>query len=437
MPNPPEPPLDSSLRALLAGQQVFGRYRLDRVLGQGGMGVVWKAHDGEMNKEVALKFLLEAYARSPDAVSGLKREASRSQDLGHPGIVRIYDLQQDDRHVALSMELVEGHTLAALKCERPGRCFDPADVLPWIEQLGDVLRYAHDEVRVVHRDLKPGNLILTAAGRLKVLDFGIAQRLHHSQSADRTSVSSGYTLGYSSPQQLMGEPARADDDVYSFGATIYDLLTGRPPFFRGKIEMQVLQVTPPTMTERRAELGNTGGPIPTAWEEIVARCLVKERDERPTSARAVADALRSGLHTFVPAIAATRSPTTSRKSIAVPMPEIAPATDDVQDEAEEANRIELPAFSLLQPLRTLVVVLILAALAAATFHWLRRSWNNVPDAMASARDEFRDPAPQNAPPTRTASPSVHSATPHPAGSPAPFKPANIQPAPSLNSSRQP
>ncbi len=283
---------DSTLRLLVQGQRVFDRFVLESVLGQGGMGVVWKARDEALEKDVALKFILESRARDPEAVAGLKHETRRCQELRHAGIVAIYDLLQDSDRVAVSMEYVAGATLAARKVERETGCFDPADVLPWLDQLKDALTYAHRDARVVHRDLKPSNLILTPSGRLKVMDFGISQQLLETVAGTAGTRVEGISLPYGSPQQLLGERARVADDVYSLGATIYDLLTGKPPFFRGRLELQVLELKPSSMDERRTELNHSGAPIPRHWEEVIGAALSKEPGDRPASVAELVDALR-------------------------------------------------------------------------------------------------------------------------------------------------
>jgi len=294
MPELPAPHPDETLRRLTAGQRVFGRFLLEHVLGQGGMGVVWKARDEALEKVVALKFVLESRVCDPDAVAVLKHETRRCQELRHAGIVAIYDLHQDDEHVAVSMEYVAGATLAAHKADRGVGVFDPEELLPWLDQLDAALTYAHTEARVVHRDLKPSNLILTDTGRLKVMDFGISHQIAETIAGKTTTGVDGISLPYGSPQQLLGERARVADDIYSLGATIYDLLTGRPPFFRGKLDLQVLEIAPPPMGERRQELGRKGAPIPRQWEELVASSLAKEPESRPASVHEFVAALREG-----------------------------------------------------------------------------------------------------------------------------------------------
>jgi len=152
------------------------------------------------------------------------------------------------------------------------------------------LEYAHDHGLIVHRDLKPSNLMVDSRSRLKITDFGIARSI--SDSVSRVSVRQpGATSGsppYMSPQQVLGEPASVSDDIYSLGATLYDLLTGKPPFFSGNIYRQIEDVVPPSMADRRQvlEVANAAA-IPEIWEETVAACLAKNPADRPGSAREV------------------------------------------------------------------------------------------------------------------------------------------------------
>ena len=154
-----------------------------------------------------------------------------------------------------------------------------------VAQLCYALHYAHESVGIIHRDLKPANLLLNRGMELKISDFGIARTLADSMSriTGSTDAISG-TLPYMSPQQALGEPSTHLDDIYSIGATIYDLLTGRPPFFTGNLFEQIKATLPRTMKQRRIEFGNRSGkPIPTKWEKAVASCLAKNPASRPQS----------------------------------------------------------------------------------------------------------------------------------------------------------
>jgi serine/threonine protein kinase len=274
----------ATIRGFAPGQTLSGRYALDHILGTGGMGVVWLARDGELNRPIAMKFLPEMVVRDREAIADLKRETKRSLELTHANIVRIYDFAQGPNWAGITMEHVDGDTLSALKLDQPGGCFDVPQIAPWVEQLCQALSYAHEEARVVHRDLKPNNVMVTSAGRLKVTDFGIAGTLTESVSRVSMRPSNGGTLAYMSPQQAMGEHPSATDDIYSLGATIYDLLTGKPPFYQGDIVKSVREKEVTPMTERRSRLQVAGkGEIPAKWEAAILACLQKDPAKRPQS----------------------------------------------------------------------------------------------------------------------------------------------------------
>jgi|GEM_PF-1534433 len=276
-----------TVKGFSAGQKMFKRYSLKKILGRGGMGVVWLAQDEELEREVALKFLPEVVAMDKQAVKDLKRETRRSLELTHPHIIRIYDFVQDTSAAAISMEFVSGATLAALKVDQANGHFEVSEIMAWVGQLCEALEYAHTRAEVVHRDLKPANLMVDARGELKVADFGIAASV--SDSVSRVSVQAGSsgTPVYMSPQQMMGEPPAVTDDVYAIGSTLFELLTGRPPFYSGNVMMQVMNKVPPTMTARRQELGTNGEDIPEKWEAVIAACLAKEPTDRPRDVAAV------------------------------------------------------------------------------------------------------------------------------------------------------
>ncbi|BET66189.1 hypothetical protein ASA1KI_11070 [Opitutales bacterium ASA1] len=292
----------ATIRAFSQGQRVFSRFSLIRILGRGGMGVVWLAKDDKLEREVALKFLPEAVALDPRSVDDLKQETRRSLELTHPHIVRIYDFFEDQTAAAISMEFVEGGSLARLAVDQPLRCFEPAQILQWLRQLVDALEYAHTKAKIVHRDLKPANLMISEEGDLKITDFGISATVTDSMTRVSRLMSSGATPAYSSPQQIMGERASPADDIYSLGATIFDLVTGKPPFHSGNLLVQVQSKTPDSMRKRREDLGVKGGEIPESWEKVVAACLAKEPSQRPASARAVLEGLETGRVVVAPPV---------------------------------------------------------------------------------------------------------------------------------------
>jgi serine/threonine protein kinase len=287
---PPPDALDlgEKVDAFTGGQKLLHRYKLERMLGHGGMGVVWLARDEELDRDVAMKFLPAIVVNDRAGLIELKRETKRSLELTHPNIVRIYDFVQDNTIAGISMEYVECDTLRNRRLDQPTGVFDTAELGTWVRQLCSALDYAHTEAAIVHRDLKPANLMINRRDQLKVTDFGISRSLVDSvsQISLRSSVSG--TLVYMSPQQLAGEPPTPSDDVYALGATLYELMTSRSPFFSGDIAGQVQAKTPPLMRHRRESFGIIAGEIPENWEAVIASCLAKEPAQRPRSAGEVA-----------------------------------------------------------------------------------------------------------------------------------------------------
>ncbi len=284
------------------GQKVFGRYTLEAIAGRGGMGVVWRARDDELERTVALKFLPDAVASDVEAVRDLKIETKRCLDLTHPHIVRVYDFVQGPAGAAIAMEFVQGESLAGRKGGSPNGCLSVDEVARYTGPLCAALDYAHFKAHLLHRDLKPANLIVTTAGDLKVMDFGIACSLTETRTrltVDSNRSTSG-TLLYMSPQQLLGAKPSLADDIYALGATLYELIAGKPPFFRGDgyaLMMQIREQPPKPMSVQRADPQISGDPIPDIWEKVVLACLAKEPKDRPQSAGEVAQQLGVAIET--------------------------------------------------------------------------------------------------------------------------------------------
>jgi serine/threonine protein kinase len=264
-----------------------GRYTLIKILGRGGMGIVWLARDELLATEVALKFLPPQIRFDSAALDDLRRETSRSRKLTHPNILRIHDFYDAKNEEAfISMEYIEGSTLAALRIEQPQRVLTWEFLAPLVKQLCDGLDYAHGE-RVIHRDLKPANFMLDKKGRIKLADFGIARTLNDTMTRVSMNPGTSGTLLYMSPQQLEGKSPRIADDIYALGATLYELLTSKPPFYSGDFLHQIRNVAPVPLRERLKEW-NITNEIPPHVERTVLACLAKDESQRPQSAREVA-----------------------------------------------------------------------------------------------------------------------------------------------------
>ena len=216
--------------ALNNGALIADRYRLIRLIATGGMGQVWEATDSRLNRRVAVKVLKSEFSSDPEFLERFRFEARTTAQLNHPGIAGIYDYGETrdssgDSTAYLVMELVNGEPLNAVLA-RVGRLAVP-HALDMLEQTGRALQVAHD-AGVVHRDVKPGNILITPTGQVKITDFGIAKAVENSP-VTRTGMVMG-TAQYIAPEQALGQDATAASDVYSLGIVGYEALSGRRPF---------------------------------------------------------------------------------------------------------------------------------------------------------------------------------------------------------------
>ena len=303
------------------------RYRVIRPLGSGGMSEVFLAEDRELHRRVALKVLKER-AEGDAARLRLLREARLASQLTHPGIGVIYEISEMEtdgaRQSFIAMEYVEGATLRAY-VEREGSSLP--EILELVRQVADALAAAHER-GVVHRDVKPSNVLVSEAGRVKVLDFGLAAYVPPAGSSDDTwsvfasgagGAADGALLGtiaYMSPEQALGREVDGRSDVFSLGVVLYELLTGEVPF-RGSNAVEVidaiLHAEPGPMTSRR-------GAVHADLEGLVRRMLAKEPAERPVTMREVGrevEALLRGVETAGGSVAALPAARGAGRTVAV------------------------------------------------------------------------------------------------------------------------
>jgi eukaryotic-like serine/threonine-protein kinase len=257
------------------GALFAGRYRLERKLGSGGMADVWLAEDQELGRKVAVKILHERYANDDQFVARFRREAEHAASLSHPNIVSIFDRGEAGGSYYIVMEYVEGRTLKELIVSR-GSCPVPV-AITYVRQVLAGLRYAH-RAGIVHRDVKPHNVVVDGEGRVKVMDFGIA-RAGTSQMTEVGSIIG--TAQYLSPEQARGAPVDESSDLYSTGILLYELLTGTVPF-NGETPVEVamkhLSQVPEPPSRLRPE-------VPHDLDLVVIRALAKEPADRYRSAQ--------------------------------------------------------------------------------------------------------------------------------------------------------
>ncbi|MFY9578582.1 MAG: serine/threonine-protein kinase [Gaiellaceae bacterium] len=259
-----------------------GRYRIEDTLGHGGMAVVYLAQDRELERPVALKLLAENLAGDGDFRKRFVREARLAARLSHPNVVQVYDAGEDDGRPFIVMEHVPGETLAELIVHR--RKLPPGEATALARQAALGLQRAHD-AGLVHRDIKPQNLLLREDGVLKIADFGIARAAEISRLTQLGTVLG--TAAYLSPEQALGEDVGPQADIYSLGAVLYELLTGRPPYeFSSLAELADKQRAGTIVPVRDVEPA-----VPDRLEAIVMRCLARDPRFRSSSAAELADEL--------------------------------------------------------------------------------------------------------------------------------------------------
>jgi eukaryotic-like serine/threonine-protein kinase len=273
--------------------RLIGHYRIIESIGAGGMGEVFRAHDERLGRDVALKLIRPASSDNPDHLRRFEQEARASAALNHPNIVAIYDVGLEGDTPYIVSELLEGKTLRQRLDESP---LSFREVTDYALQIVSGLIAAHDH-RIVHRDLKPENLFLTRDGRVKILDFGVA-KLQTAPEAERsvetltTVTKAGAVIGtvaYMSPEQLRGKPVDHRSDIFSVGAILYEMLTGRRAF-RGETEVDTMTAV---LREEPPEIDLEQMGIPPTSREIIRHCLEKEPENRFQSARDLAFALET------------------------------------------------------------------------------------------------------------------------------------------------
>src|SRR5690606_29192972 len=262
-----------------------GRYELSSRIAIGGMGEVWEATDHVIGRTVAIKILKDEYMGDPGFLERFRAEARHAALVNHEGIASVFDYGEENGSAYLVMELVPGEALST-RLERDHAL--PADtVLDYISQTASALQAAH-AAGLVHRDIKPGNLLITPDGRVKITDFGIA-RIADQVPLTATGQVMG-TVQYLSPEQASGHPASPATDIYSLGIVAYECLAGRRPFTgesQVAIAMAQINDAPPPLSER----------LPAPVRQLVLSMIARKPDERPASAAAVSracNALRRG-----------------------------------------------------------------------------------------------------------------------------------------------
>ena len=261
--------------------ETVGHYRVIGKLGVGGMGVVYEAEDVRLSRRVALKFLPDDMVGDPDAARRFKREAQMVAELNHPHICIIHEVDEDKGRVFIAMERLEGTNL---KLHMAKKSLDTPEVVRIALQVTDALDAAHSR-KIVHRDIKPGNIFVSPSGHVKVLDFGLARRFETEtgdQGLDGSTIP-GRPLGtanYMAPERILQMPLDPRCDLFSLGVVIYEMATGRLPFAGAspsETVTNVLDKAPDPLTRLSPQQ-------PMRLDRIVRRLLAKRADDRYQSA---------------------------------------------------------------------------------------------------------------------------------------------------------
>src|SRR5580704_9956938 len=259
--------------------RAISHYSITEKLGEGGMGVVYRAHDLTLRRDVALKFLtLDRLEKDPQAREKVLCEAQTISALNHPNICTIYEVGEDDGQPYIAMEFVEGHSLMQEVLTGP---LSADVVVRYGTQLADALAHAHER-GIIHRDLKSGNVWITPSGRLKLLDFGLSQRVvEQAVGEDTTKFDGGWddqhavtrTLAYMAPEILRGQEADARSDVWALGVVLYEMATGKRPF-RGSTAYEL------SASILREPLPPIVPAVPPVLQAVIEQCLDKDPSQR-------------------------------------------------------------------------------------------------------------------------------------------------------------
>ena len=290
---PPLPPMPSSVRRsyvpssvslMQPGEVLGGRYEILQLLGEGGMGAVYKAQDRELDRPVALKLIRPELASSSDMLARFKQELLLSRQVTHKNVIRIYDLGDAGGVKFITMEFVEGRDLRALiqENEKEKKRFSPAEAVEIMQQVCQALEAAHN-VGVIHRDLKPQNIMRENTGRILVMDFGLARTIE-GDGMTQTGALVG-TMEYMSPEQALGKELDQRSDLFAAGLILYEMLTGKTPFRADSVLASLIKRT----QERAIPVSELDRTIPGALSGIVSKCLERDANLRYQNA---ADLLR-------------------------------------------------------------------------------------------------------------------------------------------------
>ena len=373
------PPTSAAPASPAAGGLVGGRYQLGELLGRGGMAEVRKGHDTRLGRVVAIKRLRTDLASDPTFQARFRREAQSAASLNHPAIVAVYDTGEepasdgsDTMQPYIVMEYVAGRTLRDIL--REGRKILPERALEITSGVLSALDYSH-RAGIIHRDIKPGNVMLTPSGDVKVMDFGIARAMSDSHTMTQTAAVVG-TAQYLSPEQARGETVDSRSDVYSAGCLLYELLTGRPPF----VGDSPVAVAYQHVREPARPPSDHDTDLPPAVDAIVMKSLAKRLEDRYQSAAA----MRADIERYL-AGRPVQAPVPAPVPVVAPVPlpddtstAVRPTVPPVDEDEEDWDRDRGGPRVLVL---VLLVLLILALIAGAWIALRSNLFESAPDQV--------------------------------------------------------
>jgi serine/threonine-protein kinase len=345
---------------------VDGRYQIIARIASGGMGEVYRAHDAVLGREVAVKILHSQLAGDRGFVERFRREARSAAILSHPNIVGVYDWGVTEGTYFMVMEFVRGHNLRAVLLER--RRLEPAQVVEVSTQVLAALDHAHGH-GIVHRDVKPENILIAEDGTVKVADFGLARAFADSTISQAEGTVTG-TVQYLAPEQIQGEPADPRTDLYALGVVMFELLTGNPPF-SGETSLAIAYQH---LTDRVPAPSSVAPTIGPALDGPVAHATEKDRELRPASARALAEEVAAAARGVPPA------PSVAEVAAQIPSTEFVP---DERAPTVTIPRALSPRARRMRALRRAGLVLLVLALLGvagwAVWEFAIPRYTHVPD----------------------------------------------------------
>ena len=268
----------ASAAVLQIGAVLGGRYEILQLLGEGGMGAVYKAADRELDRFVALKVIRPELASNPSILARFKQELLLAHQVTHRNVIRIYDLGEAEGVKFITMEFIEGQDLRALIREK--KKFAPEEAVDVIQQVCQALNAAHG-VGVIHRDLKPQNIMQDGSGRILVMDFGLARTLE-GDGMTQTGALVG-TMEYMSPEQALAKDLDQRSDIFALGLILYEMLTGKQPFSAESALASLIKRT----QERATPVSDIDAQIPGALSGIVSKCLERDLKQRYQNVSAI------------------------------------------------------------------------------------------------------------------------------------------------------